>query len=676
MILSDHTIRQEIASGRIVIDPFDDACVQPSSVDLHIDRYFRVFRNHTMGFIDVKQDQDELTELVEIDPEDVFILHPGEFVLGSTLERVALPDDLVARLEGKSSLGRLGLLIHSSLPGKEPVLFLDDAGLQLRPIEEIVQKRLEGSVVTFDPDTFETGFSQVTGWVESGADRIFEVTLSSGRSVRVTAGHNLFSLDRYGDIVRLRARQLTEGAFVAIPQRIPDPPAAHAVFDFRALIPEALVGRMMFEGPTVEAALQDAQTLHLLQEAVPRHKCWGKQSGQLPGEVARFSRAVWAELGGLDYIHPHGSRYGLPVVWLVDEDLAWLIGLYVAEGYRRSSQVVFSNKDQHLLDRVDSILARLGLPSNRATHSITCGSSMLSYFMSWIGTGGKSWTKRLPASAFSWPRPLLEALLEGMLDGAGTGSGRDPRRYWSSSPGLLSDLLYLAERLDMRATSSFRDRALPGLFQVSLSRKEHELLASAPLADRLLAGARSGAGLTQVEASRLLGYKNATHLCNVENRTGRDAVRLATLRRFAALYERTAPDAEETFKISRLAKGGIAWDRVQRVVDTGSVEPVYDLEVRPGGRKVENFVAGSGGVFVSNTAGFVDSGWDGHLTLELSNVANLPITLYPGMKIGQISFLEMTTGADHPYGSSALGSKYQHQRGPTPSRYFENFKKP
>ncbi len=114
MILSDRTIREELAAGRIVIEPVEDSAIQPSSVDLHIDRYFRVFRNHTMGLIDVKQNLEELTELVEVDEDQAFILHPGEFVLGSTLERVALPADLVARLEGKSSLGRLGLLIHST----------------------------------------------------------------------------------------------------------------------------------------------------------------------------------------------------------------------------------------------------------------------------------------------------------------------------------------------------------------------------------------------------------------------------------------------------------------------------------------------------------------------------------------------------------------------------------
>jgi len=114
MILSDHSIREELAAGRIEIEPLNEAYIQPSSVDLTIDRFFRVFRNHTMPVIDVKQNLEELTELVEIPADGVFILHPNEFVLGATAERVKLPTDLVARLEGKSSLGRLGLLIHST----------------------------------------------------------------------------------------------------------------------------------------------------------------------------------------------------------------------------------------------------------------------------------------------------------------------------------------------------------------------------------------------------------------------------------------------------------------------------------------------------------------------------------------------------------------------------------
>ncbi len=114
VILSDRTIREEVAAGRIIIEPFEDGAVQPSSVDLRLDKYFRVFRNHTLSHIDVKQNLEELTELVEASDEDPFILHPGEFVLGSTAERVAIPADLVGRIEGKSSLGRLGLLIHTT----------------------------------------------------------------------------------------------------------------------------------------------------------------------------------------------------------------------------------------------------------------------------------------------------------------------------------------------------------------------------------------------------------------------------------------------------------------------------------------------------------------------------------------------------------------------------------
>jgi len=114
MVLSDRTIARLIGEGRIGIDPYDDALLQPSSVDVRVDRYFRVFLNHQYPYIDVKQAQEDLTELVEIEDDRPFILHPGEFVLGSTLERISLADDLVARLEGKSSLGRLGLLIHST----------------------------------------------------------------------------------------------------------------------------------------------------------------------------------------------------------------------------------------------------------------------------------------------------------------------------------------------------------------------------------------------------------------------------------------------------------------------------------------------------------------------------------------------------------------------------------
>lgn len=114
MVLSDRDIRAAIDAGRIGIDPFDPECVQPASLDIRLDRFFRVFRSSKHAYIDLAKPLADITELVEVTNGEAFILHPGEFVLGSTRERIRLADDLVSRVEGKSSLGRLGLLIHST----------------------------------------------------------------------------------------------------------------------------------------------------------------------------------------------------------------------------------------------------------------------------------------------------------------------------------------------------------------------------------------------------------------------------------------------------------------------------------------------------------------------------------------------------------------------------------
>lgn len=138
MVLSDRTIREQITAGRLVVDPFDEALLQASSLDVRIDDTFRVFHNNRRPLIDVREPTDDLTELVAIEPGGRFILHPGEFVLGSTVERVAIPDDLVARLEGKSSLGRLGLLIHSTAgyidPGFAGTITLELSNVARLPI--------------------------------------------------------------------------------------------------------------------------------------------------------------------------------------------------------------------------------------------------------------------------------------------------------------------------------------------------------------------------------------------------------------------------------------------------------------------------------------------------------------------------------------------------------------
>jgi deoxycytidine triphosphate deaminase/intein/homing endonuclease len=594
MILSDHTIREELEAGRVVIDPLDESCIQPSSVDLRLDRLFRVFLNHTMPVIDVKEDLEDLTRLVKIDEGEAFILHPGEFVLGSTLERVSLPDDLVGRIEGKSSLGRLGLLIHSSLPGSEPVWVVEDGGLVPRPIQDVVRKRQQAKVAAFDPDSFAVGYHDITGWYEGTLDRIYEIELASGRGVRVSAGHNLFTLDRQGSLTKVRTRSLTPGVRVAVPGVVPDPVADPTVGQTGVeivvtdIVPDPAPSQLKVSGPTVAAAhAADGDELPgLLRAAGYQAVNYYRRRGVLPYAIARQVPGLLAALDRSDFVGWRGGRNSIPARITVDSEWAWLLGLYVAEGYRRARQVVISNTDGETLDRAAAALSALGLTFHRGPGALTCGSSILSALLGWLGAGGKAPTKRVPPMVFGWPRPLIEAFLAGVVDGDGSLAG-GRTSVWTTSEGLVGDLLVLFARLGRRAGSC-----------------------------------------------RRAGHGN----------------------------------------VLPLVEGDLLWDEVVEVRDTGIVEPMFDLEVRPSGRKIENFLAGSGGVFVSNTAGFIDPGFSGHITLELSNVANLPITLYPGMKIGQVSFLRMTTAADVPYGSARVGSKYQGQRGPTPSRYWENFK--
>ncbi|MGH9211807.1 MAG: dCTP deaminase domain-containing protein [Acidimicrobiales bacterium] len=507
----------------------------------------------------------------------------------------------MARIEGKSSLGRLGLLIHSSLPGSEPVLVFDGEQLVPLPIEEVVRKQQRAMVAACDPDTFEIGYHEITGWYEGPPDRIYEVELASGRRVRVTAGHNLFTLDRAGNLTKIRTGELRPGMRVAVPRSMPDPVDEAADIVVADLVPESDYAHVTISGQTVAAAFSTygAELTGLLRDEGYDGGTFYRRADRLPFPVAALVSGLIEALGPDDEIGWKGGRNPLPARIEVDTELAWLLGMYVAEGYRRSQQVVVANTDQAILDRVGAVLRRLGLTVHRGPEAITCGSSILSALLGWLGTGGKAPSKRVPAIVFGWPRPLIEAFLDGLVDGDGSLDG-GRTSVWTTSQGLVGDLLLLFARLGRRAGSCARPPR-------------------------------------------------------------------GNARRCWQVY---APDNEH--KLDRLVDGDLLWDEVVAVHDTGTAEAIFDIEVRPNGRKIENFVAGSGGVLVGNTAGFIDAGFSGHLTLELSNVANLPITLYPGMKVGQISFLRMTTPADAPYGQ-AQGSKYQNQRGPTPSRYWENF---
>jgi deoxycytidine triphosphate deaminase/intein/homing endonuclease len=672
VILSDRDLKQLLDSGRLVVEPFQEGSIQPSSIDLRVGNQFRIFANSRHPFIDVKKPMEGLTELVETTGDEPFILHPGEFVLGTTLERVSLPDDIVGRIEGKSSLGRLGLLIHSSLPEGEVILFRDEHGVtSWRCIEEIVRKSLAGDVVSFDPESLEVGFHRITGTFEGPMDRIYEVLLASGRRVRVTAGHNLFTLDFKGEIRKLRTSELNAGTLVAIPGRLPAPQSSDSAFVLGSLATDDDYQNLVFEGDEIERlfAKERGRAAKLLMEAGIHHVNYYRARSRFPAWLAR---QLIDPLSSSLRVSVRGSSRSLPNRLPVDEDLAWLLGLYVAEGSHRPQQVTWSNTNQAILDRVQSTLTKLGLPVYRSQGSITCASTLLSMFMGWIGVGDGAYHKRIPPAVFGWSDELVRSFLEGFVDGDGSWE-RTRISLWTCSEGLVADFLSLLPRLGMRASASERRRGTGRLFQISIPHREHKLLTSLPLPHELLIELRKAIGWSQKDASIRCGYRYPTDLCNIETRRGRDAIRLHTVRRLLASYEVDGAHLDQFRRLASLAKGEVLWDRVVDVRDTGAEEVVFDLEVRPAGRRIENFLAGSGGVFVSNTAGYVDAGFNGHLTLELSNVANLPITIYPGMKIGQLCLFEMTSPAEHPYGSPELGSKYAGQVGPTPSRYFENF---
>ena len=676
MILSDRSIKDAIASGRLGIDPFDPKLVQPSSIDVRLDNKFLVFRNTKRAFIDVKQPADDLMEMIEVGTDEPMFLHPHEFVLGSTIERVRMPDDLVARLEGRSSLGRLGVVIHSSLPYDEPVLFRDEGGqVAARPIGEIVENRLCGQVVAFDRDTFEVDFHRVTNWFRELPDRVYEVRLASGRRIRVTAGHNLFTLNTAGDLVKTPTRALQPGTRVAITNWIPestDQPPEYRLVD---LVSAEVRDRLVCEGPTVDALIESrgaAVRQQLREHGRSVSNCIRRR--RLPLAMLREASI---EPSPQDRIAHIGSSQWLPAVLRIDREIAWLLGLYVAKGHRRELQVNIANTDRRILDRAEAVFTRFGIDVYRGPGALTCYSKLLAAVFDGLRMGGRAHTRRLPIGFLSWPWQLIEALLEGVIAANGFTC---PRRecIWTTSEGLVGDVLLACARLGKRAVTQKRAprrRCLAAhVISIAAAASRDKVLTSATNPRQLLIDLPHEPALSQVAASHVCSFGHASDLNNAERDLSRRSPHNATLERVHDSGAKVVPSPFNPIgKLTRLVNGDIDWDRVVEVVDTSRFEVVYDLEVRSPAGRIQNFLAGLGGVFASNTAGFIDAAFDGHVTLEISNLANLPIALYPGMRIGQLSFSLMTTPAERPYGPGR-GSKYSGQDLPTASRLYLDFK--
>ena len=528
MILSDISLREAIAAGRIGIDPFDDAFIQPSSIDVRVDAMFRVFRNHTAGFIDVKLDMGDLTEVVEIPNGGVFMLHPGEFVLGSTLERVRVANDLVARIEGKA------LSIATPIPTPNGWATMGDLGvgdfvfdLSGEPV-----RIKDATAVMFGRPCWEVTFSDGTTIIADEAHQW--MTTTKARRGR----HAPPSIKSTGLIARSLRYGCEYNHHIPLARSVRCPPVELPIDPY-------VLGIWLGDGTSASAEITTADD-------------------EILDEIRR---------AGYD-VHPASSR------------LKWYIG---GVGHTRDARTGrFAPNDS-----LSSTLRRVGVLGN----------------------------KHIPPAYLRASIEQRQALLEGLMDSDG--------------------------HCDTWGRCEFT------------TIKEHLALEVSELVASL--------GLRSVIAKKPAKLNGVDH---------------------GPKYDVTFTPDRKVFRLRRKLRRQKATGRFNRFRAIVAVRPVPSVPVRcieiDGTDGVylasrsfiptHNSSLGRLGLLIHSTAGFVDPGWDGHITLELANVASLPITLYPGMKIGQLSFMQMTTPADVPYGHGKLGSKYQGQRGPTPSRYFENFR--
>jgi deoxycytidine triphosphate deaminase len=529
VVLSDATIARLLAEGRIEIDPYDERLLQPSSVDVRVDRLFRVFHNNRYPYIDVKKEQEDLTELVEVDGDSPFVLHPGEFVLGSTLERVRLPDDIVARLEGKA------LALDTEVPTPSG----------WRRIAEI-----ERGDVVYDEDGVPSLVLNATSPMLGRPCR--RVSFSDGSTVIADADHLWRTNDK-----RFRSAGTREGEIRTTDE----------------------IGRTLRHG-------------NEFNHHVP------------------LAGAVWYPMRELP-IDPY------------------VLGVRIGDGTSTHAEITCA--DQEILDEVAA--AGDGVAAQRTRR--------LSYRV-----GGAGHTRDL-ATGRSERNDSLSSRLRNL---GVPGAKRIPSEYMLASieqrQALLEGLMDTDGHVDVYGRCDLATVKEP------LARQYMELVASLGFRPKL---ARKRAVLN----GRDVGPKY-----EVQFTPDRPVFRLPR-------------------KVAQQKTSGLFY-RFRSIVGVERVEsvPVKCIEVAsPNGLflitrsfiPTHNSSLGRLGLLIHSTAGFIDPGWDGHVTLELSNVANLPITIYPGMKIGQISFMQMTEPATTPYGASEIGSKYKGQQGPTPSRYYKNF---
>jgi deoxycytidine triphosphate deaminase len=516
VLLSDRDIRAQIASGRVAIDPFAPELVQPSSVDVRLDRYFRVFENHKYPHIDPAIEQADLTRLVETEGREPFVLHPGEFVLGSTYEVVSLPDDIAGRLEGKA------LATDTPIPGPAGWRTMGD----LRIGDEVFDERGQPTTVV--------GTSPVMV-----ARPCREVVFSDGQTIVADVSHQWLTSTK-SERKHGRPGSVRTTAEIAESLRAHDewnhqvqlaPPVQYVGQPLP--IDPYVLGIWLGDGTRTEAEITvgagDEEILDHIRQA--GHAVW-EASGQRAFRIGGLSRSLCSELAAIDVLG-HKRVPSTYMIALVEHRLALLQGLMDSGGYvDKYGRCEFASIDECLADAVRELTASLGLRPTKRKKRVT---------------------------------------------------------------------LYGVEQ-----KPGFQVKFTPAFSVFRLRRKSARIKHNRP-SHRF----RAVVGVREIDP-------RTVRCIEVSNPTG--------------LF---------------LAGQGFI--------------PTHNSSL------------GRLGLLTHSTAGWIDPGFSGHVTLELSNVATLPIKLWPGMKIGQLCLFKTSSPSEHPYGSAIYGSRYQDQRGPTPSRSFKNF---
>ncbi len=528
MLLSDRDIRAEVASGRLRVEPYDGELLQPSSIDVRLDRYFRVFNNQQYTHIDPALQQDDLTTLVEPKDDEPFVLHPGEFALGSTLEIVSLPDDLAGRLEGKA------LAVDTPVPTSRGW-------------------RLMGDIAVGDQVFDEAGRpTVVVAATEAMVDRqCFEVAFSDGQSIVADGGHQWLTRTK-------SERKHAKGPRVRT---------------------TAEIARSVRAGPEWNHHVPIADPVQYPERLLP--------------------------------IHPY------------------VLGVWLGDGCSTAAAVTTADAD------VLRFVARAG-------YEVAPAAGRLNYRIGGAGQSRDAWTgrdarnsslssrlrdldllgaKHVPADYLLGSVEQRLALLQGLMDSDGYVDDCGRCEFVSTRECLSDAVVELAASLALRPVKRKKIARLNG-----------------------------------VDHGPAYQVKFTAHI----------------------------PVFRLPRKLARQRRGNFHRFRAIVAVRPVSSRPVRCIQVAaPSGLfltgrtfiPTHNSSLGRLGLLTHSTAGFIDPGFSGHITLELSNVATLPIILWPGMKIGQLCLFRLTSRAEHPYGTAVYGSRYQGQRGPTPSRSWVNFRR-